>query len=127
MGASRGAEAKVARAVHGTDFAWKQRCHAHNRAKAQCGNWAVTGMYVCRTHGGSVKRTRTSALRNLLRDAAAIALVDLMNDGDSRVRLRAVRIALDAAGVDGRSIRLPNEVTPEMRAQVAQFVKLRSV
>lgn len=42
---------------------WSVPCTAHRSDGASCSNWSIIGGYVCRNHGGSVKRVRAAVAR----------------------------------------------------------------
>jgi len=42
---------------------WAVRCTAHRSNGRPCRAWSITGGYVCRTHGGAIRRVREAAQR----------------------------------------------------------------
>jgi len=50
---------------------WALRCRARSRRSGgnRCAAWAVRGAYVCKVHGGSLRRTRQEAMVRLLEKA----------------------------------------------------------
>jgi hypothetical protein len=85
------------------------RCTGHNRQGHRCGMPAIPGHHVCRLHGGSLKRTKDAALRNLA----------MANLSGQRVLLELGRIAFaDVSGYfneDG-SLKPLSRLTQDQRA-----------
>src|SRR5690625_199525 len=50
------------------------KCSAKNRAGKPCGNWAIKGGTVCRSHGGAAPRVKAAAARRRAQAEAAKAL-----------------------------------------------------
>lgn len=77
-------------------------CHATNRDGSQCNGPAVTGMRVCRMHGGSSPQARQKAKLRLaeLVDPAIATLAHIMAEQGNAPsdRLRAANSILDRAG-----------------------------
>jgi hypothetical protein len=59
---------------------WAIKCHAHNRRGEPCGRYAITGGFVCRSHGGALKRTIEAAQRRLAEAAAIERLYQVGGD-----------------------------------------------
>jgi hypothetical protein len=74
---------------------WSQRCGAKRRDGQPCGQWAMTGGYVCRMHGGMTPRVRAAAER---RFAEALATRALMERMAARLDLAAWETERRAAG-----------------------------
>src|SRR5690625_4140247 len=50
------------------------KCSAKNRAGKPCGNWAIKGGTVCRSHGGAAPAVKAAAARRRAQEAAAKAV-----------------------------------------------------
>jgi hypothetical protein len=83
------------------------RCTARKRNGEPCRAMAARGASVCRVHGGSAPQVKAAALRRL--DQAADVLVQrllqfaLDGNVDDNVALRAIRDALDRAGLAAKT------------------------
>lgn len=76
-------------------------CHAHRRDKKLCMNPRVTGMKVCRLHGGSTQAAKNSAkirLAELVNPAIATLAREMTQADSSADKQRAANSILDRAG-----------------------------
>lgn len=83
------------------DAAGRVLCHATRRDGEKCKSPAVTGMKVCRMHGGSTERAKNGAKLRLaeLVNPAIATLAREMTQADRSVdRQRAANSVLDRAG-----------------------------
>jgi len=83
------------------------QCQAHTTQGKPCGNPAIRGLKVCRSHGGNTKNARAAARRNILEltDPAVARLAEALNlepanANEWAVIMRAVKEVLDRAGID---------------------------
>ncbi|MEO3761218.1 HGGxSTG domain-containing protein [Mycobacterium sp. B14F4] len=80
-----------------------KKCTAHSkRTGAPCNNPPVTGLSVCRMHGGATKAAKNAARRriDLAADKMAEQLLRIADSAESEaVKLAAVKDALDRAGL----------------------------
>ena len=77
-------------------------CSAHRRDGEMCRAPAIKGHFVCNKHGGQLPSVKEAARRRLL-EAVDPLMAELLKialgDDDTRVRLAAIRDALDRAGL----------------------------
>jgi len=82
----------------------ERRCIAHSTTndKAQCKNFAIRGMQVCRMHGGNTPNAKFAAKARLLAmvEPAFGVLFDIMQDpnAENADRIKASVAVLDRAG-----------------------------
>lgn len=79
-----------------------RRCTAHSRNGKRCGNPAIKGASVCRSHGGSapqVKRKAALRLLELIDPAITVLAREMIQADRSADRQRAANSVLDRAGV----------------------------
>lgn len=81
----------------------RRLCSAHRTNGDECRAPAIKGGTVCRVHGGSAGHVKAAAERRLL-EAVDPLITELLrlaldDDNETRVRLLAIRDALDRAGL----------------------------
>jgi hypothetical protein len=75
---------------------WAVKCHAHNGRGGPCGRYSIAGGFVCRSHGGALKRTIEAAQRRLAEAAATERMYQV--GGDELVLIYRLITAPDPPG-----------------------------
>jgi hypothetical protein len=78
----------------------RRYCKARRSNGQPCHKYPVKGALVCRVHGGAAPQVRDAARRRLLEaaDPAAARLVELLDNPDPAIAVRAAVALLDRAG-----------------------------
>lgn len=103
-----------------------RQCTAKNRQGVRCGNAAILGGTVCRTHGGSAPQVRRKAalrLQELIDPAIGTLAREMAKADKSADRQRAANSILDRAGVPRTATVLDGESAKALLAERIQALR----
>lgn len=104
---------------------WGYQCTRIKSNGERCNNWAITGSYVCRKHGGQLPVVQEAARRRLaiLANEAIFTLSDLLTEcDDPRIRFRTAKLILGYNGINWRTLQNTTERQPALEAAGAPRV-----